>query len=138
MADATSGRRAPPARPLSPHLQIYRPPIAMIMSILHRITGGALYFGSLLLAWWLVAAATGPEYFDYVSSWLNSIPGKIVLFGYTWALLHHMIGGLRHFIWDTGRGYDLAVIDKLSWGSIVLSLAGTALVWFAACGLGGA
>jgi succinate dehydrogenase / fumarate reductase, cytochrome b subunit len=129
MADPHSGREAAPQRPLSPHLQIYSPLINMMMSIVHRLTGAALYFGTLLLAWWLIAAATGPDYFNYVSSWFATWPGKFVLVGYTWALLHHMLGGLRHFIWDTGHGYDLATIDQLSWGSLVLSLLATGLIW---------
>ena len=129
MADAGSGRGARPARPLSPHLQIYSPLINMVMSIVHRITGAALYFGTLLLVWWLIAAATGPHYFDYVSSWFATWPGKFVMLGYTWALLQHMLGGIRHFIWDTGHGYDLATIDQLSWGSLIASLAMTAVIW---------
>lgn len=118
-------------RPLSPHLQVYRMTISMLMSILHRITGAALYFGTLLLAWWLVAAAIGPSYLAYVNSIFASIPGKIVLFGYTWALMHHMFGGIRHFIWDTGRGYDLKTVDLMSWGTIVLSVLSTAAIWAA-------
>jgi succinate dehydrogenase / fumarate reductase, cytochrome b subunit len=129
MADAHSGRGARPDRPLSPHLQIYTPLINMVMSIVHRLTGAALYFGTLLLAWWLIAAAVGPGYFNYVESWFATWFGKLVLVGYTWALLHHMLGGFRHFIWDTGKGYDLATIDKLSWGSLALSLLATALIW---------
>ena len=129
MPEAPSQRRARPERPLSPHLQIYRPLVNMMMSILHRITGAALYLGSVLLAWWLVAAATGPEYFDYVSSWFLTLPGRVIMLGYTWALLHHMLGGLRHFIWDTGRGFDLATIDRLSWATIGLSLVGTVVIW---------
>jgi len=130
METRVSGRGAP-QRPLSPHLQIYSPLINMVMSILHRMTGAALYFGTLLLAWWLIAAASGPQYFAFVSSIFGSLPGQIVLIGYTWALIHHMLGGLRHFLWDTGRGYDLKTIDLLSWASIVLSVALTALVWMA-------
>ena len=99
---ATSGRSARPERPLSPHIQIYYPLINMVMSIVHRITGVALYVGSLLLAWWLIAAATGPDYYNYVVSWFATWPGKLVLLGYTWALMHHMLGGIRHLIWDTG------------------------------------
>lgn len=129
MADKTLGRGARAARPLSPHLQIYSPLINMIMSIVHRITGAALYFGSALLAWWLVSAAVGPEYFAYVSSWLNTWPGWIVLFGYTWALIHHALGGVRHFIWDSIHGFDLKTIDLLSWGSLVASVTLTLLVW---------
>lgn len=131
MADAHSGRGARVARPLSPHLQIYKPLINMVMSILHRITGAALYFGSALLAWWLIAAASGPDQFNYVSSLFQTWPGKFVLLGYTWALLHHLIGGLRHFIWDMGYGYDLATIDKMCWGSAALSLIATVAIWFA-------
>ena len=131
MADAATKRGARPERPLSPHIQIYSPLINMVMSIFHRITGAALYFGTLLLAWWLIAAAVGPAYFDYVSSWFATWYGKLVLIGYTWALLHHMAGGVRHFIWDTGKGYDLATIDLMSWGSLVFSLIATALIWFA-------
>ena len=76
-------------RPLSPHLQIYKPMLTMMMSIAHRITGAALYFGTLLLAWWLIAAATGPAYYEFVSEIAGSFIGRLVLFGYTWALIHH-------------------------------------------------
>lgn len=129
MAEAKTVRGPRPERPLSPHLQIYSPLINMMMSILHRITGAALYFGSLLLAWWLVAAASGPDYFAYVNGLFGSLLGRIVLFGYTWALILHALGGLRHFLWDTGRGYDLATIDRLCWGSLVLSVVLTLLLW---------
>ncbi len=129
MAELSPGRRRRPQRPLSPHIQIYTPLINMVVSILHRITGAALYLGTLLLAWWLIAAATGPDYFNYVSGIFGSLPGRLVLAGYTWALLHHMLGGLRHFLWDLGFGYDLKTIDQLSWGSILLSLVSTAVVW---------
>ena len=122
MADAKSERNLRIERPLSPHLQVYRPPINMTMSIIHRLTGVALYFGTILLAWWLTAAATGPAYFSYVSGVFGSLPGRVVLIGYTWALLHHMLGGLRHFLWDTGRGFDLTTVDRLSWGTIILSV----------------
>jgi succinate dehydrogenase / fumarate reductase, cytochrome b subunit len=129
MADAKSERNLRIERPLSPHLQVYRPLINMMMSIVHRITGAALYFGTVLLAWWLTAAATGPAYFDYVSRIFGSLPGRVVLIGYTWALLHHMLGGMRHLLWDTGRGFDLKTIDRLSWGSIILSVLLTGAIW---------
>lgn len=119
-------------RPLSPHLQVYRPLINMVMSILHRITGAALYFGTLLLAWWLVALAQGPKYFNYVNDIFGSWFGKLVLFGYTWALMHHLIGGMRHLIWDTGRGFDLKTVKLLSWMTIAGSLVSTVLIWFVA------
>jgi succinate dehydrogenase / fumarate reductase cytochrome b subunit len=127
MANADTQRTKP--RPLSPHLQVYSPLINMMMSIAHRITGAALYVGTILLACWLVAAATGPEQFAYVNGFMGSPIGLLVLLGYTWALLHHMIGGIRHLIWDTGRGFDLATVDMLCWGTLILSLALTALLW---------
>lgn len=127
--EATSGRGVRPERPLSPHLQIYSPLVNMVMSIMHRITGAALYAGSLLVAWWLIAAATGPDYYNYVSSWFATWAGKVVLLGYTWVLMHHMVGGLRHFIWDTGHGYDLKTIDILSWGTLAASFTLTAIIW---------
>ena len=96
-------------RPLSPHLSIYRPLINMVMSIVHRITGMALYFGTLLLAAWLIATAMGKTQFDFVNGLFGHPIGKLVLLGYTWALAHHMLGGMRHLIWDTGtRLQDLA------------------------------
>ena len=116
-------------RPLSPHLQVYKPLINMVMSIAHRITGAALYVGTLLLAWWLIAAATGPGYFAFVNGLLGSPLGLLVLVGYTWALLHHMLGGIRHLIWDTGRGFDLGSVNTLSWGTIIGSLLLTAGLW---------
>jgi succinate dehydrogenase / fumarate reductase, cytochrome b subunit len=131
MADTRAGPGVRRERPLSPHLQIYSPLINMVSSILHRMTGAALYFGTFLLAWWLTAAATSPAYFNYVSSWFATWAGKAVMIGYTWALLQHMFGGMRHFLWDTGRGYDLKMIDQLSWGSLALSFVLTAVIWFA-------
>ena len=95
---STAGTKA--NRPLSPHLWAYRWPLTMVMSIVHRITGVALYFGTLLLAWWLIAAAVSPDYFAFVNGLLGSWLGRIVLFGYSWALIHHMLGGLRHFVWN--------------------------------------
>src|SRR5438270_10562050 len=92
-------------RPLSPHLQIYRPMLTMMMSIVHRITGGALYVGTLLLVWWLVAAATGPNAYASVQWFMETLIGRLILFGYTWALIHHLFGGLKHFVWDLGYGF---------------------------------
>jgi succinate dehydrogenase / fumarate reductase cytochrome b subunit len=129
MAEARPAKGHVVQRPLSPHLQVYRPLVNMVMSIVHRITGAALYFGTLLLAWWLIAAATGPGYLSYVNGLFATLPGKIVLFGYTWALMHHMLGGIRHFIWDTGSGYDLKTVDLMSWGTLVLSVLFTTAVW---------
>ena len=82
--------------------------LTMMMSIVHRITGAALYFGMLLLAWWLIAAASGPNAYANFEWFMGSLIGRLVLFGYTWALLHHMLGGIRHLIWDTGHGLEPA------------------------------
>ena len=116
-------------RPLSPHLQVYKPMLTMTMSIVHRITGAILFFATLLLAWWLIAAAAGPDYFNLVERILTSIIGRLVLFGCTWALIHHALGGLKHLLWDTGRGFDLKTIEKFASGSLILSITLTLVVW---------
>ncbi len=119
----------PVARPLSPHLQIYTPMLTMMMSIMHRITGIALYFGIVLLVWWLTAAASSDSYFDMVQGFFFHWFGRLVLFGFTWALLHHALGGLRHFMWDTGRGFDLKVVEWLARANLVGGLVLTVLLW---------
>ena len=129
MAQAELKGSGADARPLSPHLQVYSPLINMVMSILHRMTGTALYFGTLILAAWLIAAASGRSNFDMVSGLLHSPPGLVVLFGYTWALMHHALGGIRHFIWDTGRGFELGTVNVLSWATMIGSVLITAGLW---------
>lgn len=116
-------------RPLSPHLQIYRPMLTMTMSIVHRITGAALYFGTVILAMWLIAAASGKVSFDVAQAILGSFLGRIVLFGYTWALLHHMLGGIRHLIWDTGRGFGPEARETFAKLTLAGSIVLTILVW---------
>jgi succinate dehydrogenase / fumarate reductase, cytochrome b subunit len=116
-------------RPLSPHLSIYKPIPTMVMSIVHRITGVALYFGTLIFAWWLIAASTGESYFDFVQTFLGTWFGRLILFGFTWALMHHMIGGIRHLIWDTGRLFDKHVATKLAWANLAGSILLTLLIW---------
>lgn len=116
-------------RPLSPHLQIYKPILTMVMSILHRMTGAALYFGTIFLAWWLIAAAAGPSYFDLVNGIYGSIIGRLVLFGFTWALVHHMLGGLRHLIWDTGAGFGEKARIWLAKANIIGSVSLTLILW---------
>jgi succinate dehydrogenase cytochrome b subunit len=116
-------------RPLSPHLSIYARQINMVMSILHRLTGAALYFGTLLLAAWLIAAAMGERPFALVNGLLAHPTGKLVLFGYTWALAHHMLGGIRHLIWDTGRGLAIGQVNLLCWLTVVGSIVLTLAIW---------
>lgn len=116
-------------RPLSPHLQVYRPLFTMMMSILHRITGSALYFGTILMVYWLLAAASGPEAYNTAMDLFGSFLGRLVLFGFTWALLHHMLGGMRHFIWDTGRGFGERERNWLARATLAGSLALTVILW---------
>ena len=116
-------------RPLSPHLQIYRPIPTMMSSIVHRITGGALYFGTVLVAWWLIAAASGPDYFATANWVFGSWVGKIVLFGFTWALVQHMLGGVRHLVWDLGYGFDKHLTTRVAKISFVAAPVITVLLW---------
>ncbi len=124
-------------RPLSPHLQIYRPMLTMMMSIAHRISGAANAIGFLLLAWWLVAIATGPEAYATVEHFFSSLIGRTLLFLFSWALIHHMLGGIRHLIWDTGRTLDKTSIEVLAWLTIISSTALTILIWVAGYALRG-
>ena len=130
--------KAPAERPLSPHLFIYKPTLTMMMSIVHRITGTALYFGTLLVVWWLIAAASGPKAYAGIGAFMSSFFGRLILFGYTWALMHHMLGGIRHFIWDTGHGFELPTVRLLSWGTLLGSITLTGLIWVAALSQWGA
>ena len=116
-------------RPLSPHLQIYRWTVTMTVSVLHRITGAALYFGVVLLLWWLLAAAISDSAFETAESVFSHWLGELVLFGFSWALIHHMLGGIRHLIWDTGRGLDLRSANQLAWANMGGSIVLTVLLW---------
>ena len=128
MADLDAGATQR-TRPLSPHLQIYRPMLTMMMSIVHRITGTALYFGTLLLAWWLIAAAAGPNAYASVQWFMETLLGRLILFGYTWALIHHMLGGIRHLIWDTGRGLGPVEREWLVAANLIGSIVITLILW---------
>ncbi len=122
------------ARPTSPHLEVYRFTLTMAMSIVHRITGVANYIGTLLLVAWLGAAAVGDEALALVNGLFGSFVGQLVLFGYSWSLFHHMLGGLKHFVWDSGHMFDPVGREQIvRWqvaASIVLTLGSWALfVW---------
>ena len=125
----------PAQRPLSPHLQIYRPMLTMMMSIAHRLTGTALYFGVVLLVWWLTAAAHSDAYFDLVQGFFGHWFGRLILFGFTWALIHHALGGIRHLIWDTGRGFDVTVVEWMARANLAGSVTLTVLLWIVAYGV---
>lgn len=126
------------ARPLSPHLQVYRFTATMLMSILQRITGGALYFGTLLFALWLLAAAGSEEQFNAVNGLFGSILGQLVLFGFTWALVHHMLGGIRYLVWDTTYGLEKGTATRMAIANLVGSVVLTLALWGVAYAVKGA
>jgi succinate dehydrogenase / fumarate reductase cytochrome b subunit len=114
-------------RPLSPHLQVYRPQLTSVLSILHRTTGVALVAGTLLLVYWLAAAAAGPEAFETARAVIGSFLGRLFLFGWTVALFYHLCNGIRHLFWDAGYGFELETAYRSGWLVVgvsgVLSLA---------------
>ncbi|MDE3238843.1 MAG: succinate dehydrogenase, cytochrome b556 subunit [Paracoccaceae bacterium] len=122
MADVNRGNR-----PLSPHLQIYRPQITSVTSIFTRITGNALIVAAVLIVWWLLAAATSESYFKVANFVITSWLGQVVMFGSLWAVWYHFLAGLRHLYWDSGRGFELEVATKLGWGVIIGSAVLTIL-----------
>lgn len=123
---------SPSSRPLSPHLQIYRLPLVALTSIAHRFAGLALVAGVVVLVWWLVAAATGPDAYALVQAVLGSILGRLVLFGFTAALFYHLCNGIRHLLWDVGRGFELSQAQAGSRVVIAASVVLTLVAWIAA------
>lgn len=128
MADVNRG-----SRPLSPHLQVYKLPIAAVTSILTRVTGHALLAGLLLLVWWLVAAVSGPHAFAWADWVLRSWLGFLILTGSVWALWYHLLAGVRHFFYDAGKMLEIKAAEKASWaiifGSVALTLL-TLIIFF--------
>lgn len=124
------------ARPLSPHLQVYRFMLTMALSIVHRMTGAGLYFGTPLLIYWLYAVAMGPEAYAFAMQIFGSLPGQLVLFGFTWAVVHHALGGLRHLVWDTGRGFNLITVETSARLLVAASVTITLAIWASAYFLG--
>ena len=114
-------------RPLSPHLQIYRPQLTSVTSILTRITGNALILGALLVVWWFLAAAISPDHFAFADAVITSPLGDLVMLGSLWALWYHSLAGVRHLIWDQGYMLELANAERLGWGIIVGSVIMTPL-----------
>ena len=132
-AQATgSPARGPAERPLSPHLQVWRWHVTMLGSILHRISGVALYFGAFIVAAWAISLAYGPEayadYMGFMSSWL----GRLVLLGMTGAGFYHLANGIRHLVWDTGRGLNPKLADMTGIAVIVFAVLASAATWFVA------
>jgi succinate dehydrogenase / fumarate reductase cytochrome b subunit len=128
MADA----KARIERPLSPHLQIYGWSWTMAMSIFHRATGVANYVGTVLVAVWLLAMATSPAAYDAVQGFFGSIIGRLILFGYTWSLMHHMLGGVRHLVWDFGHGMERETRKNMARFTLIGSVALTLVIWVVA------
>jgi succinate dehydrogenase cytochrome b subunit len=118
-------------RPLSPHLQIYRWQLTSVLSILHRGTGLALAAGTLLLGWWLIAAATGPAAFEVAQAFIGSWLGRLLLLGWSWALFYHLANGIRHLAWDAGFGFELKTAYVTGWTVVALSFLLTLIAWIA-------
>ena len=120
---------AQPDRPLSPHLQVYRWQITNTLSILHRLTGVALGVGTLLMAYWLIAIAAGPEAFATAQGFVGGIVGRIILLGFTFALAFHFSNGIRHLFWDSGRGFELTTVHTSGWIVVIASVVLTLATW---------
>jgi succinate dehydrogenase cytochrome b subunit len=118
-------------RPLSPHLQIYRWQLTSVLSILHRASGVVLSAGTILLVWWLVAAASGPDAYESVEDFLGSWLGLLVLFGWTAALFYHLCNGIRHLVWDTGYALDLKSTYTGGWVVVAATGVLTLVAWVA-------
>jgi len=126
------------ARPLSPHLGIYRWQLTMTLSIIHRATGIALAVGTLLVLAALFALAAGPEAYANVQHFCASPVGTFLLIGWTWSLFFHLCNGIRHLAWDTGWGFEIPRAYATGWSVVVISLLATVLVWMCVFARGGA
>ena len=119
-------------RPLSPHLQIYRLPLTAVLSITHRATGVFLCLGTLLLSYWLMAAAYGPEAYARAQGFIGSWFGLLLLLAWTWSLFYHLSNGIRHLCWDAGYGFDITGVSKSNWTVVIASVVLTLLAWIIA------
>lgn len=123
------------SRPLSPHLQVYRFQWTMALSIVHRITGAGLAVGTILLVWWLLALAAGPDYYAYVQGLLGTWLGRLLLFGWSWALFYHLCNGIRHLCWDAVWGFEIRTAFVSGMLVAAASIVLTLLAWSIAYGL---
>ena len=117
-------------RPLSPHLQVYRPQITSILSILHRMTGVGLIFGMLMVTWWLVAISLSEDAFLFFHGIMSSFVMRMATFGMVWALCYHLLNGIRHLFWDSGIGINMKSVRCTGWLVVVASLTISAGLWF--------
>jgi succinate dehydrogenase / fumarate reductase, cytochrome b subunit len=124
-------------RPLSPHIQIYKPQISSVLSILHRLTGIGLAVGTLLLTWWLTAAAYGVAAFTHAQGFMASWFGQLLLLGFSFAFFYHLCNGIRHLFWDMGKGFDLDTATKTGWLVVIAAVALTAIAWWYGLTMGG-
>jgi succinate dehydrogenase / fumarate reductase cytochrome b subunit len=127
----------PAKRPLSPHIQVYQPQLTAVLSITHRVTGVALCAGTLLLVWWLVAAATGPEAFATAQGFIGSWFGTFLMFGWTVSLFYHLANGVRHLVWDMGYGFDLDSAYRSGYAVLAATAVLTILAWIGVLVVGG-
>lgn len=121
----------PVHRPLSPHLQVYRPQLTSILSILHRATGIALSLGVLYLAVWVMCASAGPETYAKFQAFNGSIVGRFVLGGWLFCVFYHLFNGIRHLFWDAGYGFEIKDAYRSGWLVVAASLVATAIAWIA-------
>ncbi|MDX1433767.1 MAG: succinate dehydrogenase, cytochrome b556 subunit [Gammaproteobacteria bacterium] len=124
-------------RPLSPHLQVYRPQLTSVLSIMHRATGLVLAAGSIVLVYWLLAAASGAEAYATAHSLLASWAGRVIMLGITFSLFYHLCNGIRHLFWDAGKGFELESVYASGWAVVITSVALTLLAWVVAYAMRG-
>jgi len=119
-------------RPLSPHLSIYRWPITMALSILHRMTGVALSLGFVVFVAWLFEAASGPDAYAVFQKYMDTLIGKLLLISFSFAFFFHLSNGARHLYWDTGRGLEKEQVTMSAWLVLIMAVALTAVFWWVA------
>ena len=119
-------------RPLSPHLQVYKPQLTSVLSIANRLSGIASSIGTLMLVWWLVASAGSAGGFASMQGFMGSFIGVVLLFGWTVALMYHFFGGLRHLAWDAGYGFDLPQVYASGYAVLIATAVSTVLIWLVA------
>ena len=124
-------------RPLSPHLQVYRPQMTSVLSIFHRMSGAGLWLGTAVLTYWLYATALGPEQYDIAQAIFGSWIGMLLLLGWSFALFYHLCNGIRHLFWDAGYGYDLDTAARSGWGVMLATLVLTVIAWGIGLSAGG-
>ena len=133
MTETPAATKQPRPRPISPHLQIYRPQLTSVMSILHRITGVVMSLGSVIIVLWLAAAALpDTTYYSLLQSYITSTVGILIMFGWSWAVFYHMANGIRHLLWDMGYGFEIKTVYKSGYIAVLASFILTVVLWYCA------